>query len=98
LPTEKSLVVSFWIFFKFLGNQGELERKKTTKNFVDAGMCVGSEGQEGHAPLDFHTWYKYSRLWLSSAIFLSFLLFFGLFPIGPHPPGRGLIVLFFGLF
>jgi len=28
LPTEKRLVVSFWTFFKFLGNQGKLERKK----------------------------------------------------------------------
>jgi len=25
------------IFFKFFGNQGELERTKTTKNFFDAG-------------------------------------------------------------
>jgi len=31
--TEKSLVVSFWTFFKFLGNQGELEKTETTKNF-----------------------------------------------------------------
>jgi len=31
LPTEKRLVVSFWTFFKFLGNQGELERTETTK-------------------------------------------------------------------
>jgi len=30
--TEKSLVVSFWTFLKFLDNQGELERTKTTKN------------------------------------------------------------------
>jgi len=30
LPTEKSLVVSFWTFFKFLGNQGELERTEAT--------------------------------------------------------------------
>jgi len=33
LSTEKSLVVSFWTFFKFLGNHGELERTETTKNF-----------------------------------------------------------------
>jgi len=33
LPIEKSLVVSFWTFFKFLGNQGELERTKTAKKF-----------------------------------------------------------------
>jgi len=32
LPTEKSLVVSFGTFFKFLSNQGELERTETTKN------------------------------------------------------------------
>jgi len=38
LPTEKSLVVSFWTFFKFLGNQGELERTETIKIFVDAGV------------------------------------------------------------
>jgi len=33
LPTEKRLVVSFWTFFQFLGNQGELERTETTENF-----------------------------------------------------------------
>jgi len=33
LPTEKCLVVSFWTFFKYLGNQGELERIETTKIF-----------------------------------------------------------------
>jgi len=40
LPTEKYLVTSLWSifqislgpFFKFLGNQGELERTETTKN------------------------------------------------------------------
>jgi len=37
LPTEKRLVVSFWTFFKFLGNQGELERNETTKNFCWCG-------------------------------------------------------------
>jgi len=36
LPTEKSLVVSFWTFFKFLSNQGELERTETNKNYVHA--------------------------------------------------------------
>jgi len=34
LTTEKSLVVSFWTLFKFFGNQGELERTETTKNFL----------------------------------------------------------------
>jgi len=38
LPTEKRLVVSFWTFIKYLGNQGELERTETTKIFVDAGV------------------------------------------------------------
>jgi len=38
LPTEKSLVVSFWTFSKYFGNQGELQRTETTKNFVDAGV------------------------------------------------------------
>jgi len=33
LSTENSLVVSFWTFFKFLGNQGKLERTETTTNF-----------------------------------------------------------------
>jgi len=37
LPTEKYLIVSFWTFFKFLGNQGELEsqirRDETTKKY-----------------------------------------------------------------
>jgi len=33
LPTENRLVASFWTFFKFLGNQGELERTETIKNF-----------------------------------------------------------------
>jgi len=30
---EKRFVVSFCTFYKFLGNQGELERTETTKNF-----------------------------------------------------------------
>jgi len=38
LLTEKRLVVSFWTFFKFLGNQGELERTETTITLVDAGV------------------------------------------------------------
>jgi len=39
LPTEKSLVqFHLGYFFKFLGNQGELERTQTTKIFVDAGL------------------------------------------------------------
>jgi len=33
LPTEKILVVLFWTFIKFLGNQEELEKVETTKNF-----------------------------------------------------------------
>jgi len=33
LPTEKHLIVSFDIFFKFLGKQGELERTQTIKKF-----------------------------------------------------------------
>jgi len=33
LPTEKSLVVSFWTFYIFLGNQRELEKTEATKNF-----------------------------------------------------------------
>jgi len=32
LPTEKRLVVSFWTFFKYLGNQGELERIRKNRN------------------------------------------------------------------
>jgi len=39
LPTEKRLVVSFWtIFFKYLDNQGELERTESKKIFFDAGV------------------------------------------------------------
>jgi len=33
LPTENRLVVSFWTFFKYLGNHSELEKSETTKNF-----------------------------------------------------------------
>jgi len=33
LPTENLLVVSFWTFFKYLGNQGELERTENSKKF-----------------------------------------------------------------
>jgi len=29
---EKWLEVSFWTFFKYLGNEGELERTETAKN------------------------------------------------------------------
>jgi len=32
LPTEKRLVVSFWTFFKYLGEQGELRKTEITKN------------------------------------------------------------------
>jgi len=39
-------------------------------------MGVGSGGQEGRAPLDFHTWYRYRH---DSAIFGLFLLFFVVF-------------------
>jgi len=40
----------------------------------------------GHGPLDFHTWYRYSTYErLNSAIFRFFLLFFGLFSVGPAP-------------
>jgi len=31
LPTERRLVVSFGRFFKYFGNQGELEKTETTK-------------------------------------------------------------------
>jgi len=31
---EKRFVVSFWRFFKFLSNQGELERIESTKNVL----------------------------------------------------------------
>jgi len=35
----------------------------TNKNFILlVYMGVGSGGQEGRGPLDFHTWYKYRRL------------------------------------
>jgi len=34
LPTEKRLVVSFWIFFKYLSNQGELERTEITNKIL----------------------------------------------------------------
>jgi len=47
-------------------------------------MGVDSGGQGGAvAPLDFQTWYKYSKKRLKSAIFRPFLLFFGLFSVGP---------------
>jgi len=36
--TEKRLVVSFWTFFKYLGNHSELKRIETTKIFADAGL------------------------------------------------------------
>jgi len=45
-------------------------------------------GQGNRAPLpppDFHTWYKYSREKLKSAIFRCFLLLFGLFSVAPLP-------------
>jgi len=46
--------------------------------FMSVVMGVGSWGQgEAMATLDFHTWYKYSRYRLNSAVFWSLLLFFG---------------------
>jgi len=63
LPTEKRLVVSFWTFFKYLGNHSELEKNETTKNFVDAGAWASAAGGRGWPwpPLDFHTWYRFCR-------------------------------------
>jgi len=31
LPTKKSFVISFWTFFKYLGNHSELEKPKLSK-------------------------------------------------------------------
>jgi len=48
-------------------------------------MGVGSEvvGRAGPwPPMDFQTWYKYSRYRLKSAIFRPFLLIFGFFSVG----------------
>jgi len=47
-------------------------------------MGVGSGEQRGHAPLDFHTGYRYSRQRLNSAIFRSFLLFLVFFNCPPY--------------
>jgi len=43
------------------------------------GVDSGEQGGRGPPP-NFQTWYK----WLKSAIFWPFLLFFGLFSIGPR--------------
>jgi len=32
------LIISFWTFFKYLGNCRQLEKTKTPKMFVDAGV------------------------------------------------------------
>jgi len=45
LSTEKRLVVSFYTFFNYLGNQGQLEKTETTKNFVDAGVFFRSKSE-----------------------------------------------------
>jgi len=37
LPTEK-LRLQFHSFFKYLGNQDELEKTRATKHFCDAGL------------------------------------------------------------
>jgi len=34
LPTKKRLVVLFWTFFKFLGNQGELEKNRNHRKVL----------------------------------------------------------------
>jgi len=38
LPTEKRLVVLFWTFLKYLGNQGELKKTKPSKLLIYAGL------------------------------------------------------------
>jgi len=53
-------------------------------------------GRGAWPPLDFYSWHKYSKYRIKSAIFRCFFAIFGLFSVSP--PGRGLIVLFFGLF
>jgi len=45
-------------------------------------MGVGSEGQGGRGPPDFHTWYRYSRERLNSAMFRSFIAIFQTFSVG----------------
>jgi len=51
----------------------------------------------GIGPLDFHTWYKYIVNRGKCYFLVFFAIFRSFFPL-PPPPGRGLIVLFFGLF
>jgi len=69
-------------------------------------MGVGSGGQGGRAPLNFHTWYKYSKYRLKKAIFRPFfLLFFVFFSVSPPLPRKWLngaifryFLLIFGIF
>jgi len=63
-------------------------------------MSVGNGGQGAVTPLDFRTWYRYSKLRLNSAIFRSVFCIFALLP---PPPERGCQVqrvnsAIFGLF
>jgi len=58
-------------------------------------MRVGSGGR---GALDFHTWYKYSRERLKSAIFRCFLLFFGIFFRCPPLPWKRLNSAIFRIF
>jgi len=39
LSTKNRLVVSVWTFFQYLGNQGELEKNETTKNYCWCREC-----------------------------------------------------------
>jgi len=55
------------------------------------GVGSGSWGVVS-SPLDFHTWYRYSRERLNSAIFRSFSVAL------LSPPERGLTVQFFAIF
>jgi len=62
-------------------------------NCMSMVMSVGSGGPGGRksrAPLDFHTWYKYSREKLKSAIFRCSFAIFCLFSVAPPPPWKRL--------
>jgi len=80
LPTEKSLVVSFGTFFKFLSNHGELERTETTKKpklpkiIIDAGVFFWSKSVIFLVPLKGQK-YRSFRADVSHVWFLDMLLF-----------------------
>jgi len=51
MPTEKCLIVSFWTFFEYLGDQGESEKPKPPKILLIQGYVFKVKLLTPYSPL-----------------------------------------------